>query len=189
MTGFDCTVTGGSKTASLAQPQIPKFCASNPSSCVKGAKQPMYWANERPNVDFKPGINENRPSYNMRWGFKDGAQTDIFATKGSIPNPDPTTPKPTPSPSNPPKFETSNVPIGAPPKETTTPPTNPYKDPAFIAKYVNCGWRGHCLDDPCPNDNTQCDHDMACVNGKCKVLGTGTGKKAKRAPARYTVRF
>ena len=71
MTGFRCNVSGGSSTASLATPKPAKYCVN--SSCVTGPKQPMYWANENPNIEFS-GDYFKKPSYNAKWGYANGAQ-------------------------------------------------------------------------------------------------------------------
>lgn len=75
MNGFDCTVKNPGKRA-LKKPQVPKECSGRPNQCVKGAKQPLYWANERANIAFTG--RDKLPSYKPQWGFKNGAQNDIF---------------------------------------------------------------------------------------------------------------
>jgi hypothetical protein len=79
MNGFRCTVTGGSSTAILGAPKPPKWCPDG--DCVSGPKQPMYWANDNSNIDFS-GEYEKKPSYNMKWGFPDGAQEIAVAGNG-----------------------------------------------------------------------------------------------------------
>ena len=43
MNGFDCTVTGAKSTVPLAKPKVPVSCIDDPSKCVKGAKQSLFW--------------------------------------------------------------------------------------------------------------------------------------------------
>lgn len=83
MTGFECTVTNALpySTVRVAKGIPPRYCADEPESCVTGPKQPMYWANESPNIVFS-GDYWKKPSYNEKWGFKSGAQDDIFDGAG-----------------------------------------------------------------------------------------------------------
>ncbi|KAF8460521.1 hypothetical protein BDZ91DRAFT_664316 [Kalaharituber pfeilii] len=75
MNGFDCNVTNPGRRG-LKRPAPARYCGGNPQSCVKGAKQPLYWANERPNIAYHG--RDKLPAYQNSWGFKDGAQNDIF---------------------------------------------------------------------------------------------------------------
>ena len=75
MNGFDCTVVNPGNRG-LKRPIPAKECRDNKAACVKGAKQPLYWSNERPNISH-PG-RDRLPSYRDTWGFKNGAQNDIF---------------------------------------------------------------------------------------------------------------
>ncbi|KAF8470832.1 hypothetical protein BDZ91DRAFT_847108 [Kalaharituber pfeilii] len=76
MNGFDCTITNPGKKV-LSKPQVPTEC-KNGNGCVTGARQPMYWANNgSQNIKFS-GDYFRKPAYNDNWGFKDGAQNDIF---------------------------------------------------------------------------------------------------------------
>ena len=80
MTGFDCKVTNPGNRV-LGKPQVPTECR-NGDGCTPGPKQPMYWANNGgQNINFS-GEYERKPAYNDKWGFKNGAQTDIF-TEGT----------------------------------------------------------------------------------------------------------
>ncbi|RPB25037.1 hypothetical protein L211DRAFT_134950 [Terfezia boudieri ATCC MYA-4762] len=98
MNGFDCKITNpGNKV--LAKPQVPVECRDG-NNCIFGAKQPMYWANkEHQNVKFS-GDHERKPSYNDKWGFKDGAQ-DIFEAGAEQPPALPDQPTPTGTPQTP----------------------------------------------------------------------------------------
>ncbi|KAA8892561.1 hypothetical protein FN846DRAFT_789115 [Sphaerosporella brunnea] len=76
MNGFRCHVTGGQASATpIADPKPPRWCPDG--GCVEGPKQPMYWANKQSNIAFS-GEYAKKPSYNMKWGFRDGAQ-EIFS--------------------------------------------------------------------------------------------------------------
>jgi hypothetical protein len=90
MVPFRCRVTNASPNApKLAKAVVPKFCEDDASKCVKGAKQFMVW-NQREgnniNVDRsrvqKDGMHRFA-GYNMKMGFKNGAQNDIFVPGSS----------------------------------------------------------------------------------------------------------
>ncbi|KAI5797814.1 hypothetical protein EDC01DRAFT_744311 [Geopyxis carbonaria] len=72
MTGFACNVEGGG-SGTLAPPQPPVRCEGG-TGCVKGAKQPLYWANDGGNLDGQAISYDAKPAYNDNWGFPDGAQ-------------------------------------------------------------------------------------------------------------------
>jgi len=77
MQGFKCKVTGASPTArTLAKSKAPVFCENEPEKCVKGPKQMLAWQQaEGNNIATRQGVT---PNYNMKCGWKEGAQTDIF---------------------------------------------------------------------------------------------------------------
>ncbi|KAH7383770.1 hypothetical protein BKA66DRAFT_417129 [Pyrenochaeta sp. MPI-SDFR-AT-0127] len=77
MQGFKCNVTNASPTAApLAKAQVPVYCESDPSKCVKGAKQMLAWHQATGNnIETAPGVT---PNYNKKCGWVEGAQTDIF---------------------------------------------------------------------------------------------------------------
>ena len=141
MTGFECTVTNAlpSSTARVAKGVPPRYCGGKPSACVAGPKQPMYWANDSPNIAFL-GEYEQKPSYNEKWGFKHGAQNDIFDGAGGPP---PSNPGPGPTPSS-----TIVVPV---PSEVTG------------SKW---SWAGHCKGASCKDQNDRSD-DLTCQQGQC----------------------
>lgn len=88
MVGFDCNIIGSKSTTPLAKAQSPKVCNSDPSTCVKGAKQGLYWEGAQadgwniPDTSI-PGTPMNPPSYNTVYGFANGAQNDIFESGSS----------------------------------------------------------------------------------------------------------
>jgi len=203
MTGFRCGVEGGSKTSRIATPKSPVLCDSGSgSSCVQGAKYPMYWANSDSNIDFD-GQYEHKPAYNMRWGFQDGAQNDIFIydnsgkdqedvksrpeepeeiidEKPEVPVEEPVAPKPTEAPVDRPTSTTTVIIL----KPTTTFMTvtrtrtvvgggQGVPKPTPVDK--ECAWIGHCAGDPC-NNWDDCDHQMVCIKGKCGVKYKGLSK-------------
>ncbi|RPA98525.1 hypothetical protein L873DRAFT_1032902 [Choiromyces venosus 120613-1] len=142
MTGFECKVDGATGTTSVGKPLPPKYCP-NGSDCVSGPKQPMYWANERPNVQFS-GDFLQKPSYNAKWGFKNGAQDDIFdGTSGSKPGPADPTP-------------TTLLTVTSKPAPTAT--ASPGGG--------TCSWPGHCAGASCGSNN-DCSDALTCKNGKC----------------------
>lgn len=80
MNGFACNVVGSSGGRKIARPQIPVKCNDNPALCVKGAKQPLLWANSGGNIAYSENQDfPNKPQYTAKWGFNiNGAQNDIF---------------------------------------------------------------------------------------------------------------
>ncbi|KAF5348476.1 hypothetical protein D9756_009594 [Leucocoprinus leucothites] len=111
-----CNVTGPTGNLSLAQPQPPVWCEGNVSACTNGAKQVGgtphcvdFWLTTRnnPKMIYWNQLEGNNigvsgqdlsgapkfPGYDMKCGFADGPQNDIFS--GS----DTTSPSPTTDPS------------------------------------------------------------------------------------------
>ena len=43
MAGYRCNVTGAVGTQQLAEAKPPVLCDTDPSQCVSGAKQLVYW--------------------------------------------------------------------------------------------------------------------------------------------------
>ena len=75
MQGFKCIVTGSSSTKKLAVAKPAVYCEDDPSQCVKGAKQMVFYEQLDGNNVFNP---PKMPTYNARMGFAEGAQNDIF---------------------------------------------------------------------------------------------------------------
>ncbi|CAF1288289.1 unnamed protein product [Adineta steineri] len=75
MQGHKCMVTGTTSTRKLAVAKPPVYCEDDPSKCVKGAKQMIFYQQLTGNNVFNP---PKMPTYNARMGFSDGAQNDIF---------------------------------------------------------------------------------------------------------------
>lgn len=105
MTGFQCSVTDtGPSTKTLGKPRAPQRCdgdgwddsvKAQKGKCVKGAKSPMFWKNKGGMNMIEPG--HWAPTYSDKYGFKDGAQEDVFqdgVVEGEV-GPGPTT---TPAP-------------------------------------------------------------------------------------------
>jgi hypothetical protein len=76
MQGYKCMVTGATSTTPLAKAQPPVMCDLDPSKCVVGAKQMIVWNQLTGNNVVTTG--SQTPAYNLRNGFKPGAQLDIF---------------------------------------------------------------------------------------------------------------
>ncbi|KDQ08703.1 hypothetical protein BOTBODRAFT_559986 [Botryobasidium botryosum FD-172 SS1] len=82
MGGYRCRVTNAKNTTSVAAAKPPVWCEGKPGSCMQGAKQMIFWNAQSGNnvvlsgyqADGQPKI----PGYNMKMGFRDGAQRDIF---------------------------------------------------------------------------------------------------------------
>ena len=97
MIGYNCKVTNVKPTArALGKAQTPVWCEDEPEKCVKGPKGMIVFAQqEGNNIDIsgtqKDGLNKS-PGYNLKTGFKDGAQEDIFmdaAPQPTLPTADP----------------------------------------------------------------------------------------------------
>jgi len=89
MTGFQCNVTNPSKR-SLAKSVPPVRCDGqrpcylypnwgNITNVCPKAKQPIYWANNERNNVANPTNWQCAPTFNVEYGFADGAQKEIFA--------------------------------------------------------------------------------------------------------------
>lgn len=75
-TGYRCNVTGETGTVPIPKPAIARKCPYNKNNCTIGAKQPHYWLmGERNN---NPQGYSDAPFYNEAYGFKDGAQDDLW---------------------------------------------------------------------------------------------------------------
>ncbi|KAJ3568658.1 hypothetical protein NP233_g5568 [Leucocoprinus birnbaumii] len=90
MNGFHCDVTGAKSDApAIAKSQVAKRCgydpatgrSGSPNNCTIGAKQPLYWYQKERNNMFEGPLDP--PVYNDLYGFKDGAQDDIFESSSS----------------------------------------------------------------------------------------------------------
>ncbi|KAL2870969.1 lignocellulolytic auxiliary activity family 14 protein [Aspergillus lucknowensis] len=76
MAGYKCEVRGATSTKQLAAAQAPVYCEDDSSKCVTGAKQMIAWNQKTGNHVVPP--SGKTPMYNAAWGFKNGAQNDIF---------------------------------------------------------------------------------------------------------------
>ncbi|KAI9639321.1 uncharacterized protein MKK02DRAFT_39619 [Dioszegia hungarica] len=74
MVGFRCKVEGG-VAVPFPKPAPPR------RGKISGPTQPVYWANDKSNLDYVPDY-ESRPSYNSKFGWTDGAQTSAFGEGG-----------------------------------------------------------------------------------------------------------
>ena len=157
MTGFECTVTNAlpSSTTPVASGVPPRYCGDAPSTCVTGPKQPMYWANESPNIVFS-GDYFKKPSYNEKWGFKNGAQNDIFGGVGN----------PTSNPVVAPGPVTSSSSVPAPSPTTLSTVLVPMSTGTPGGGEGNCSWEGHCKGASCKDEN-DCSDDLTCQKEIC----------------------
>ncbi|KAF5369151.1 hypothetical protein D9757_011074 [Collybiopsis confluens] len=82
-----CNVTGSTSTTPIGAPQAPVWCEEDPSQCVNGPKQMLYWhqaSGSNIEVDgYDLAGGPKSPGYNMKCGFRNGAQDDIFTGSGS----------------------------------------------------------------------------------------------------------
>ncbi|CAM0140360.1 hypothetical protein VKS41_007010 [Umbelopsis sp. WA50703] len=76
MTPFVCNVTNTKSTKKVGKAIPPVKCDTDPSKCVVGAKQPMYWMQKEGNNMFEP--THYAPTYSDAYNYKEGAQNDIF---------------------------------------------------------------------------------------------------------------
>ena len=84
MIGYNCRVTNVKPTArTLAPAKAPVWCEGEPDKCIKGAKGMIVFdQKEGNNIDIYGNQQDGQaksPGYNMKTGFADGAQNDIFA--------------------------------------------------------------------------------------------------------------
>lgn len=146
MTGFNCNVSGGNANAKIGAPKPPVYCKGDKNKCVKGAKQPEYWANDRSNIKFEG--YDKKPAYNANWGYMDGAQTDIFTSGGGSGG------------------NTNPQPTANPPPATTLATSTKKSTPAPTSAPSTCSWPGHCAGATCKTYN-DCSDDLTCISGKC----------------------
>jgi len=84
MEGFRCIVTNvNTETASpLGFPKPAVWCEDDATKCQDGPKQIIAWHQAEGNNIEVTGKDKSgspkSPGYNMKLGFKNGAQTDIF---------------------------------------------------------------------------------------------------------------
>ncbi|TFK65698.1 hypothetical protein BDN72DRAFT_772988 [Pluteus cervinus] len=75
--GFKCNVTGATSTTPIAPPQPPVWCEDDPSKCVQGSKQMLYWNQAQgDNIEVSGSDlsgEPKSPAYNAKCGFSDGA--------------------------------------------------------------------------------------------------------------------
>jgi len=99
MMPFRCRVVGSTGNAAVAPGVPPVWCEDDPSKCVSGPKQMVFYNQlEGNNVNvsgFDLSGQSKAPTYNSKMGFSNGAQTDIFLAPGSA---SPTYIQPAPSP-------------------------------------------------------------------------------------------
>ena len=77
MTPFVCKVTGAKANASPVDFDyaIPPRRCLNPENCFFGPRNPMYWLGDQRNM---PENTIQSPHFSIRYGFREGAQHDIF---------------------------------------------------------------------------------------------------------------
>lgn len=86
---YRCTVSGQTDDANqlaVGGGAVPTYCENSTSTCVTGPKQPMYLWQASGNNMPQPWPDVN-PTYNTRYGFHDGAQTDLFVSSGGSGSP------------------------------------------------------------------------------------------------------
>ncbi|KAG8713073.1 hypothetical protein FRC08_013732 [Ceratobasidium sp. 394] len=87
MNPFDCSVTNATSTTPIPPPQVPRYCPVDRTNCTVGAKQPFYWLQNEGNNIFNDSFDP--PTYSNDYGFKDGAQDDLWDTVQASSSPSP----------------------------------------------------------------------------------------------------
>ncbi|KAF5320701.1 hypothetical protein D9619_002173 [Psilocybe cf. subviscida] len=87
MQPFRCKVVGDTGNAAVRPGVPPVWCEDDPSKCIVGPKQMIFFNQLEGNnvqVDGFDLSGDNRhPTYNNKMGFSSGAQTDIFQEAGT----------------------------------------------------------------------------------------------------------
>jgi hypothetical protein len=89
MTGFQCNIANPSKRV-LGKPSPPVRCDGKPpcylypkwgntTTVCRQPLQPLYWANNQGNNIANPVNSQCAPTYNVGYGWADGAQNQIFS--------------------------------------------------------------------------------------------------------------
>jgi len=83
MEGFRCTVTNvNTQARPLGFPKPAVWCEDDSTKCLSGPKQIIAWNQADGNNIHVTGMDNSgsprSPGYNMKLGFRNGAQTDIF---------------------------------------------------------------------------------------------------------------
>ncbi|KDR69809.1 hypothetical protein GALMADRAFT_145206 [Galerina marginata CBS 339.88] len=86
MLPYRCRVTGQTGASAVAPGKAPVWCEDDPTKCVGGAKQMVFWHQLEGNNVVVSGSdlagNPKSPTYNLKMGFSNGAQMDIFLDSG-----------------------------------------------------------------------------------------------------------
>lgn len=79
MTPFVCHVTGANADASPVDVEyaIPPRRCLDPNNCNFGPRQPAYWLGTGDHINM-PEVISQSPNYSIIYGFREGAQNDIF---------------------------------------------------------------------------------------------------------------
>jgi hypothetical protein len=75
-TGYRCNVTGETGTIPIPKPAVARKCPYDKNNCTVGAKQPHYWLMGERNNNHQ-GYSD-APFYNEAYGWKHGAQDDLW---------------------------------------------------------------------------------------------------------------
>lgn len=123
MTPFVCKVTGavGNSPVDVTRAVPPRRCL-DPINCGYnfGPRNPMYWLGSGSQINM-PESTRQSPHYSIRYGFREGAQHDIFE------NTNPRRPRNRPTPATPKEKRCQNT-----PSRLTTTKTS------FLLKSPNC---------------------------------------------------
>jgi hypothetical protein len=76
MEAIRCNVTGATATNHVAAAKAPVWCEDDPSKCVSGAKQLIFWNQADGNNIETSGFDlegqPKSPAYNKKCGFANG---------------------------------------------------------------------------------------------------------------------
>ncbi|KAF8191670.1 hypothetical protein K438DRAFT_900332 [Mycena galopus ATCC 62051] len=79
---YKCMVTGATGTKAVGTPKPPVWCEDDPSACVTGPKQMLYWNQlEGNNIEvsgYDLAGEHKSPAYNSKCGFNDGASCSLL---------------------------------------------------------------------------------------------------------------
>jgi hypothetical protein len=84
-TPLRCNVTNPGSEVIQTPAKPPTWCEGAPQDCTSGPKQGIYFNVEQSNVvltGYQADGSEKSPNYNLKMGFSNGAQNDIFVAQG-----------------------------------------------------------------------------------------------------------
>jgi len=74
---YRCKIANATSKKVVGKAQVAQWCLEDPTQCVAGPKQLIIY-NEATGNNYNGYSTHGPPGYNMKMGFHDGAQNDIF---------------------------------------------------------------------------------------------------------------